>query len=501
MYIQISVVSLSVILFLFSGPMYGQIRNSIPEPVIKKGLNVEIHEVTRLPNTRNIYPANMHRDGWARVNYVRELADGRRFANDTRGFLYLLNHDNSPSVYVDVGAIFPLTHYDGLAAGVMSFEFHPEFNRNGLFYTSHIERAMRNPSTPDFVPPGFTAADSNYHSVITEWRALNPAANVFEGSRRELLRIGNVILNAGHMMSHLEFDPTAVPGDPDYGLLYTSGTDFGFGNGDGPNAKNPGQTGRLDSIIGAILRIDPRSPTESGGTKGLGDYTIPPINKFAADGDPDTLGEIYAYGFRNGHRLSWDLTDGTMFASDIGEKHIEEINIIHEGHNYGWMQREGFFDNGLSRPDGALNQIYALPDEILNGQRKDEYTYPVVAYDHSEGEAVTAGFTYHGRIPELQGKFVFGDIKRGRLFVADVAAMKQADDSIPSTVAPVEEMQLYISDSDSNRTYVTFRELIEAKLGTTVVRADMQLSRSRDGEIFITSRQDGTIRMLGPDSR
>ena len=92
--------------------------------------------------------------------------------------------------------------------------------------------------------------------------------------------------------------------------------------------------------------------------KGLGDYTIPPANKFAADGDPKTLGEIYAYGFRNAHRLSWDLTDGTMFASDIGMNHIEEINIVRNGENYGWMKREGYWENGMIRPGGALNQLY-----------------------------------------------------------------------------------------------------------------------------------------------
>jgi hypothetical protein len=92
---------------------------------------------------------------------------------------------------------------------------------------------------------------------------------------------------------------------------------LGFSNGGGPRANTPGQTQRLDSVIGAILRIDPRSPSVSGGTKGLGDDTIPPTNKFAADGDPKTLGEIYAYGFRNAHRLSGDLTEGTMFASDM----------------------------------------------------------------------------------------------------------------------------------------------------------------------------------------
>jgi hypothetical protein len=480
--------------------MYGQVRNPIPEPIIKRGLNVEIREVARLPDTSKLYPANQHRAGWARVNYVRDLADGRRFANDTRGFLYLLDSDNNPSLYADVGAVFPLSFYNGLSAGFTGFKFHPEFTRNGLFYTTHVERAMRNPATPDFVPPGFTPADSNFHFIITEWRALNPAANVFEGSRRELLRIGNAVENARHSMSHLEFNPTARPGEPDYGLLYIHGTDLGFANGGGPNGNNPGQTLRLDSIVGAILRIDPRSPAESGGTKGLGDYTIPPINKFAADGDPRTLGEIYAYGFRNAHRFSWDLTDGTMFVSDVGSSNIEEINIVREGLNYGWMRREGYFDNGLNRPNGLRNQVFALPDDILSGERQDEYTYPVVVYDHNEGHSITGGFAYHGRIPELRGKFVFGDILRGRLFVADLAAMKAADDGIPRTVAPVEEVQLYVRDSGGNRSYVTFRELIEAKLGATVTRADMLISQSRDGELFITSRQDGTIRMLGSDS-
>ena len=234
--------------------------------------------------------------------------------------------------------------------------------------------------------------------------------------------------------------------------------------------------------------------------KGLGDYTIPAINKFAADGDPNTFGEIYAYGFRNAHRLSWDLADGTMFASDIGMSNIEEINIVREGNNYGWMQREGFFDNGVTKPGGVLGQVFPLPADILNGERKDGFTYPVAIYDHNDGQSVTDGFAYHGRIPALRGKFVFGDIVRGRLFVADLAAMKRADDGIPRTVAPVEEIQLYIRDASGKRTYVTLRELIEATNGATVTRADLHISRSRDGELFITSRQDGTIRMLVPDS-
>ena len=95
-------------------------------------------------------------------------------------------------------------------------------------------------------------------------------------------------------------------------------------NGGPPHNNNPGQVQRLDTLVGAILRIDPRSPSVTRGTKGIGDYTIPPANRFAADDDPTTFGEIYAYGFRNAHRLSWDMTDGTMFALDIGMDNVEE---------------------------------------------------------------------------------------------------------------------------------------------------------------------------------
>ncbi|OFV99500.1 MAG: hypothetical protein A3H28_08645 [Acidobacteria bacterium RIFCSPLOWO2_02_FULL_61_28] len=502
MRVRVLLLILIVLAFGAAGLLHAQVSNPIADPVVKRGLTVQIKEIARLPDTRGLRPADQEvvPAGWARVSYVRDIADGRRFANDSRGFLYLLDRNNQTSVYADVAAAFPFAIYNRLESGFIGFTFHPDFARNGLFYTVHGERAKDNPGKLNFIPPGYTEVDVNHHDVITEWHATNPAANTFEGTRRELLRVGQVVTNLTHPFGAVEFNPTSKPGAPDYGLLYTSGSDLGFSNGGGPNASNPRQTQRLDTVVTAILRIDPRSPSVSGGTKGLGDYTIPAINKFAADGDPNTLGEIYAYGFRNAHRLSWDLTDGTMFVSDIGMSNIEEINIVREGNNYGWMQREGFFDNGVTKPGGVLGQVFPLPADILNGERKDGFTYPVAIYDHNDGQSITDGFAYHGRIPALRGKFVFGDIVRGRLFVADLAAMKAADDGIPRTVAPVEEIQLYIKDASGKRTYVTLRELIEAKNGATVTRADLHIGRSRDGELFITSRQDGTIRMLVPDS-
>jgi hypothetical protein len=236
----------------------------------------------------------------------------------------------------------------------------------------------------------------------------------------------------------------------------------------------------------------------TGGTKGLGDYTIPMANRFAADGDAKTLGEIYAYGFRNAHRLSWD-TDGTLFASDIGMNHIEEINIVRNGGNYGWMRREGIWENGRWR-GGVLNELFALPPDVLSGRETDGFTYPVAMYDHDEGRAVAGGFAYRGRIPALQGKFVFGDVQNGRLFAADLAEMKKADDGIPGTVAAVEEIQLVVRDAGGQPVGVSMRELVDRTMGGTVSRVDLHIGRTADGELLLTSRQDGTIRLLVADS-
>lgn len=477
-----------------------QIADPIPAPVVKRGIAVEIRDVARLPETRGLRPADQDvtPSGWARVSFVRDLPDGRRFANDSRGFLYLLE-GGEPKLYADVAAAFPHAVYNRLESGFIGFDFHPEFARNGLFYTVHSERAEGNPATPDFIPPGFRAADVHFHNVFTEWRARDPSASTFDGTRRELLRVGHIVETLTHPFGNIEFNPTAKPGDEDYGLVYTSGSDLGFSNGAGPNANNPGQTQRLDTVVTAILRFDPRSPSVTNGSKGLGDYTIPASNKFASDNDPKTLGEIYAYGFRNAHRLSWDTSDGTLFAFDIGMNHIEEVNIVRNGGNYGWMKREGIWENGITRPGGALNQLYALPDDVLNGRNRDEFIYPVAMYDHNEGQAISGGFAYHGKIAALRGKLVFGDVQRGRLFAADLDAVKRADDGIPATVAPIEEIQLYVVNSAGERDYVSFRDLVERTNGASATRADLHLSRTRDGELLLTSRQDGMIRMLVGD--
>src|SRR5262249_7615804 len=146
-----------------------------------------------------------------------------------------------------------------------------------------------------------------------------------------------------------------------------------------------------------------------------------------------------------------------------------------------------------------LNQLFPLPADVLNGREKDGLTYPVAMYDHDEGHSVTDGFAYHGRIAALRGKFVFGDIQNARVFAAGLAEMKKADDGIPQTVAPIEEIQLYVRDASGKPMGVSMRELIDRTMGASISRADLHISQTRDGELLLTSRQDGMIRMLVPE--
>ena len=146
-------VALAAILFLTlwtASGIHGQITsNPIPARIEKRGLAVEIRDVVRLPDTRGLRPADQDVSpaGWARVSYVRELPDGRRFANDSRCCLYLIDKDNKPRAYADVSEAFPNGIYNRLESGFIGFVFHPEFAKNGLFYTVHAERGPDRKST------------------------------------------------------------------------------------------------------------------------------------------------------------------------------------------------------------------------------------------------------------------------------------------------------------------------------------------------------------------
>jgi hypothetical protein len=308
---------MAIVLFVtvLAARLHGQITsNPIPAPIEKKGLSVEVKDLVRLPDTSGLRPADQDVTpaGWARVSFVKDLPDGRRFANDSRGLLYLLNGGNQPSVYADVGAVFPFAVYNRLESGFIGFAFHPEFARNGLFYTVHSERAEGNPKTPDHIPIGYGVKDVSYHNIITEWHATNPAAATFEGTRRELLREAHVVANLTHPMGTAEFNPMAKPGDADLACSTRAAAIMGSAMAaDRTRAIPLRHSASIRSRRHTAHRSAQLSVTRGQRTGRLHDSDGQQVRLGRR---PETLGEIYAYGFRNAHRISWDLTDRTMFA-------------------------------------------------------------------------------------------------------------------------------------------------------------------------------------------
>ena len=192
------------------------------------------------------------------------------------------------------------------------------------------------------------------------------------------------ITNAGL----IAFNPNAQPSDDDFGLLYIGVGDGGNTAADnrGVDADRNGQNSR--SPLGTILRIDP-----------LGDDTRPyliPANNPFHDGI-NAMAEVWAYGFRNPQRFSWDLGgSGQMFIADIGQANIEEVSLGKQGGNYGWSEREGTFIVAHSDENNVT--------ESGIGGGGDGMIDPVIQYDHDEGLAITGGFVYRGHaVPELAG--------------------------------------------------------------------------------------------------
>jgi hypothetical protein len=315
------------------------------------------------------------------------------FVVDLRGKLYYLN-GNKPEVYFDIAKEKPkFIHTPGLATGFGSFAFHPEFAKNGLLYTSHTE------------PPNSATADFNFSDsikvtlqwVLTEWKTQSPSAMPFTGDGRELLRVD--VESQIHGMQELAFNPLAKPGDKDYGLLY-----FGIGDGGAAEHGHPEICGSMERIWGTVSRIDPK-----GNNSDHGQYGIPSDNPFVKSDNPNTVKEIYAMGFRNPHRIIWDHL-GRIFIPNVGHHSVEGLYLIAPGSNSGWPTREGTF---LIDPSQNMHNIYPLPAD----DAKNNFNYPIAQYDHDEGNAIAGGYEYNGKkLNALKGKFLFGDIVKGRLF-------------------------------------------------------------------------------------
>ena len=433
-------------------------------PVLDVGVTAVLEDVVTLPATGG--------SPRTRINMAKEAPDGsgRLFVNDLRGPLYHWN-GTTLTTYLDVSAaVVDFRSSPGLASGLVSFAFHPDFATNGHFYTVHT--ADVGVIAPTHGPA--LATPITQHSVVMEWAATNPAASTFSGTSRELLRVASP--SRFHNLGELAFDPHALPSDPEYGLLYIGGGDFGA-----VATGQPAQLQRLDTLYGSVLRIDPL-----GGTGAAYSYGVPSSNPYASDGDPNTFDEIYAHGFRNAHRVQFTEAFGGPFVSDIGESNLEEINALASGANYGWPEREGAYAIDVGTDPSV---VFALPPNDASFG----YRYPTAQYDHEEGSAIAGGVVYEGTTPSfLSGKFVFGDIVTGRLFYADAVAMQAADDGDPATTAPVFELGVVHGGAPT-----TLLEVVRAELGSpSLARVDLRFATDAAGTLYVTTKQDGVLRRL-----
>ncbi|WP_145926672.1 PQQ-dependent sugar dehydrogenase [Amycolatopsis orientalis] len=445
-----------------------QILDPLPTPTVS-GLGLELKEIAQLPRSEPVPPPTDSRlKRWNRVNHLGEVPGrpGRLYVPDLNGKLYFLQ-DGRQHVYLDVGAaVGPdfFTHR-GLGSGFGFVAFHPRFAENGRFYTVHTEAfGALTSKIPDLAYPETQAAQG----VLTEWTAKDPAADAFDGARREVLRLG--FEGTLHGIQEIGFNPYARAFDEDRDLLYLAVGDGGVGT------KNSVPQD-LAWPQGKLLRIDPRGTGSANG-----EYGIPRTNPFV--GKAGALGEVYASGLRDPYRFSWNPAGWRhrMFLGHIGEKVVESVYEVTPGANFGWSEREGPFSYRRGDPSCG---VFPLPSD----DAKYGYSYPVAAFDHNRlpsarpcadsGTALIGGFVYRGhRLDGLQGKYVFGEGVGGKVLYTDVREMRRG-----GPLPKVSELMLY----DEKGERVTMPEIAGN------ARVDLRFGQDRAGELYLLAKANGKI--------
>ncbi|MCA9839418.1 MAG: PQQ-dependent sugar dehydrogenase [Trueperaceae bacterium] len=296
---------------------------------------------------------------------------GRIFIVQLNGFVRILSRGQLQET--------PFLNLDGLVTalsgeqGMYSIAFHPNYKENGRFFVSYTEY----PSNDVVV---------REHRVSEK----NPNYAYRVAYAKDIIRFHPRA--PYHQGGQLAFGPD--------GYLYVS-----FGDGGAPlytYTPNFDVALRYDTFAGKILRID----VDNGDP-----YSIPSDNPFSQLNW--VKGEIYALGFRNPWKFSFDRQTGNLLAADVGNYDWEEINLIVAGGNYGWPAREGpvcfvFPDNKAVAVPGCDNTRNYLEPLI---------TYGHMAFEPAGGNAVLGGYVYRGSAyPSMQGLYFYADFTNGRIW-------------------------------------------------------------------------------------
>ena len=283
--------------------------------------------------------------------------------------------------------------------GLLGLAFDPDFTLNGYVY---INYSMNNPR----------------RNVISRMQWDTSEDRILPETEKIILEIEQPFSN--HNGGMLAFGPD--------GFLY-------IGVGDGGSGGDPRGHGQdRTTLLGNLLRLDVHTDAVDA------PYVIPASNPFV--NDPCCLPEIYAYGFRNPYRFSFDRASGALWVPDVGQNAIEEINVVEAGGNYGWNVYEGTLEFSDAKGVSTLN-----------------HKPPVFEYDHSQGSSITGGYVYRGEsIPSMQGMYLYADYVSNSVWALAI-------------------------DADGNTR--------NTRLGA--VRNPVSFGESADGELFIVTHNNGIV--------
>ena len=456
---------------LVTSPAFAQTANDpFPRPISTADgvIRVTAVEFASVPDVGG-EPARM-------MLMSHEPGTRRFFVNDMRGPLYTVSEDGkSVGLFLDINAAQWGVRVQSMGneRGFQSFAFHPQFNQTGSrgfgkFYT-YTDTTNTMPP-PDFTPGG---GNNTHDTILLEWTAKTPAAATYDGGPpRELIRLRQPFAN--HNAGQLAFNQDAAPGSADFGLLYMSIADGGSGGDPLDLAQN------LGSAFGKFFRIDPLGTNSANGK-----YGIPASNPFVSDGNPRTLDEIYAYGFRNPQRFGWDPRNGNLFVADIGQNIVEEVSLVTAGANLGWNDWEASY-RYISRSEVALDKPRGDPKVM----------FPVVEYDHNDpvllrGDSAVTGIVVYrsNAVPQLANLVIFGDNPSGEVFHFSA-------DNLPRGGQDAIRRVLF----NHNGTAKTLLDLIKEKNAaqgrSPAPRADLRFGTGPNGQVFLLNKRDGTIRLL-----